>query len=81
MSYLALLLFALAGVFVGGVVSLLRQGASRVAVVLALQTLVALCFGAWLLGEPVGAAHVLGGPAILVAAALSAMVHERGAMR
>jgi len=61
--------------------ALARADASRVAVVLALQTVVALGLGAWLLGEPVGAAHLLGGSAILVAAALSTLVAGRRAAR
>jgi drug/metabolite transporter (DMT)-like permease len=53
--------------------------ASRVAVVLALQTLVALFLGAWLLGEAVSAAQIAGGAAILAAAAVSTRARERGA--
>lgn len=59
--------------------ALARAPASQVAVVLALQTLVALWLGAWLLGEPVVAAQVVGGAAILAAAWVSARARERGA--
>jgi drug/metabolite transporter (DMT)-like permease len=57
--------------------ALSRWPASRVAVVLALQTVVALWLGAWLLGEPVGVAQVLGGGAILTAAAVSTRARNR----
>ena len=51
MSYLSLLLFALAGIFVGGVISLRRQGASRFAVALVgvLALLAAAAGVLWLL--------------------------------
>ena len=61
--------------------ALARVDASRVTVVLALQTVVALALGAWLLGEPVGAAHVLGGSAILVAVGISTLAVGRRAAR
>jgi drug/metabolite transporter (DMT)-like permease len=48
-------------------------------VVLALQTLVAAGLGAWLLDEAVGAAHLLGGVAIIGAAALSSRARQRPA--
>jgi hypothetical protein len=38
-----------------------------------------LDLGGWLLGEPVGAAHVLGGSTILLATALSTLVVGRRA--
>jgi drug/metabolite transporter (DMT)-like permease len=59
--------------------ALARASASGVAVLLALQTLVALALGAWLLGEPVGAVHLLGVVAILSAVALAGRAHERPA--
>jgi drug/metabolite transporter (DMT)-like permease len=58
-----------------------RASASRVAVLLALQTLVALALGAWLLDEAVGAVHLLGVVAILSAVALAGRAHERPAAR
>jgi len=59
--------------------ALARMDGSRIAVVLALETVVALALGGWLLAEPVGAAHVLGGSAILPATALSTLVAGRRA--
>ncbi|WP_407062172.1 EamA family transporter [Blastococcus montanus] len=59
--------------------ALAQASASRVAVVLALQTLVALTLGAWLLGEPVGAVQLLGIVAILSAVSLAGRAHQRPA--
>jgi drug/metabolite transporter (DMT)-like permease len=61
--------------------ALARASASRVAVLLALQTLVALALGAWLLDEPVGAVHILGVVAILSAVALAGRAQERPVAR
>ncbi len=61
--------------------ALARASASKVAVLLALQTLVALALGAWLLGEPVGAVHLVRVVAILSAVALAGRARERPAAR
>lgn len=55
--------------------ALARASASRVAVLLALQTVVALVLGALILGEPVGAVHVLGIVSVLSAVALAGRTH------
>jgi drug/metabolite transporter, DME family len=57
--------------------ALARAPASQVAVVLALQTLVALGLGVWLLGESIVAAQFLAAAAILTAAGLSSRARER----
>jgi drug/metabolite transporter (DMT)-like permease len=61
--------------------ALARASASRVAVLLALQTLVALALGAWLLDEPVGVAHVVAVVALLSAVALAGRAHARTVAR